>query len=90
MTSANVSRAEWYGRKNKIILRLFLTDVVITMWFIISGNDHFCIRIFIFTEENYHDVCWGLYKNKHVMLDLEKKKKDRSGPGVSIMNEVQQ
>lgn len=57
-------RAERYGQK------------VILWWFTISGNDHFCITIFIFAEKNLIMMMWHLLRsvpNKHDFLHLENK-----------------
>lgn len=46
------------------------------MWFMISGDDHFCITIFIFTKTNLNTIStmWclsGSVLNTNVFLDLE-------------------
>lgn len=68
-----LSFLELHNMVKKNILQLFLTDIVIAIWFRISRNDNFFV--IIFTEKlltsSQCDICWGLNQTNMFFLHLE-------------------
>lgn len=62
-------------RSQKPHCDFFLTDSTIAIWFEISGDDRFCINVFIITEKllksEWCDILMVAVQNKHVLLHQE-------------------
>lgn len=52
------TRLIWYSLKKKIYTEISFTDILLVIWVMMSGHDHFYISVYVFTEKKKIKIMW--------------------------------